>query len=236
VALSLRVYEGQTGEVVGTLFHAESGLDRESLLGIGAVDGVEELIDRAAADVVESLVAGGRRRPQERGHLGDFGRIALVPITTTLPVNGVEVSLEVSEALRAILETQGVALAQPACVRQALRGPEGDTWGELSAGARERVRARCAAETIVTGAVERWELTGGSRGPIPVVAVALRLLDAESGRILRTASLEESGADRPGWFGAGRVHSKGELLHRLLGRLATQLLDEREAARRRSSS
>jgi hypothetical protein len=76
---------------------------------------------------------------------------------------------------------------------------------------------------LVTGSVERWEIRGGVT-PEPVVAVAVRLLDAATGRILFVGSLEAGGWDHEGWFGLGRVHSRGTHLRNLLERIATRML------------
>ena len=129
-----------------------------------------------------------------------------------------------TEAARATLLRNGASLAPPECVSGALRSQKLRVWGELSAAARTAIRDACAADLLVTGSLERWEITGSAQEPRPIVALALRLLDGASGRILWMGSREASGWDGQGLFGLGRIHSRGALLDHLLSRLGRDLL------------
>jgi hypothetical protein len=220
LTLSARLYDGRTGRLARAVAIARSGLDRRGLLGLGAIGELETLVPPTVAELLAALDLGGPSAPPE---YGPTDRIGLVPFTVNDVDDGLEVALAATETMRALLAATGVPLAEPGCVSSAMRGPGGIQWGELSAETRAELHRECGAVRLVTGSVERWEIRGGS-SPEPVVAVAVRLLDAESGRILFVGSLESGGWDREGWFGSGRVHSRGEHLRNLLERIATRML------------
>jgi len=224
VTVGARLYDGETGRLVGAGFQGMSGIDDLGLLGTGRLETVDELAPRVASELLGPLLSGlrtGTRRPLERGRPGDS--IAIIPFTSTAPQDAFVVATAATEAFRERLLESGRRLAEPGCVRAGLRRRDVVSWGELTAGSREAIRQQCEVERMVTGAVERWESAGGGQTPEPAVAVALRLIDAADGRVLWTGSIEARGWDRPGWFGLRRYYSRGRLLESLLERLATAL-------------
>lgn len=224
VALAVRLYGGD-GHLVWTDFVGRSGLDDRTVLGLGELATLEELLPVA----VEELLApwGGTAvsaaRTREENVLAALGRVALLTFTATVPEDGVAVAGAATDATRAMLHRMGADLADPGCVLTGLRSDRTRRWGELSGRARLAVRDRCAVETVITGSIERWEATVQWGEPAPIVAVALRALDATSGRILWMGSRELGGADHGGLFGLRRVHSRGALLVRLLDELGREM-------------
>ena len=61
----------------------------------------------------------------------------------------------------------------------------------------------------------------------------MRLLDAETGRILWSDSMERRGWDRAGLFRAGRIYSRGTLTEAMMRKLVRRLLREIERSARR---
>jgi hypothetical protein len=226
LTLSARLYDGASGRLVWTGFVGANGLDGERLLGIGRLDTYDQLAEHAVAELLAPLATGGTglEPPPAVAGAERLGTVAIVPFTATLATDGLEVSLTATESLREILARHGARLAEPACVRTGLRQAGGDRWGELTAEAREAIRVACGADHLLTGSIERWEIAGSGTAPEPVLAVAIRLLDATEGRILWTGSLEGGGWDRPGPFGLHRVYARGEWLERLLERIIRNLL------------
>jgi len=224
LTVSARLYDGRTGRMAWAGAVARSGLDTRGLLGIGAVTDLATLVPPVVAELVAGveLDAAAAASPGS-GVATAHDLIGIVPFTVNEVADGIEVAAAATETMRALLVAAGVPLAEPGCVTTALRGPAGIQWGELSAEVRAELRDACGAARLVTGSVERWEVRGGA-SPEPVVAVAVRLLDAGSGRILFVGSLEAGGWDREGWFGRGRVHSRGAHLRHLLERIATRML------------
>jgi hypothetical protein len=188
------------------------------MLGIGGIGELENLLPPAVVELLDTLALGARGASETTGE-----RVGLVPFTVNEVDDGLEVAAAATETMRSILAAAGVPLAEPGCVASALRGPSGIRWGELAEETRVTLRQSCGAVRLVTGSVERWEIRGGVT-PEPVVAVAVRLLDAATGRILFVGSLEAGGWDHEGWFGLGRVHSRGTHLRNLLERIATRML------------
>jgi hypothetical protein len=226
LTLSVRLYEGRSGRLAWAGAIGRSGLDSRRILGVGAIHDLESLAPIAVAALLEPL--GGedgalRRAAATAGEAGGDA-YALVPFTAVAIAEGLEVAAAATETLRATLVDRGVELTEPSCVTTALRRPDGVRWGELDAESRAKLRDDCGARLLVTGAVERWEIAGSALSPEPVVAVAVRLLDAASGEILWTGSLEARGWDREGWFGHGRVYSRGDHLRRLLDRIVNRML------------
>jgi hypothetical protein len=224
LTISARLYDGRTGRMAWAGAVARSGLDTRGLLGIGAIVDLATLLPPVVAELLAGVELGAAAAASPGvGEEAPPDLVGIVPFTVNEVVDGLEVAAAATETMRALLLAAGVPLAEPGCVTTALRGPGGIQWGELSAEVRAELRDACGAARLVTGSVERWEVRGGS-SPEPVVAVAVRLLDAESGRILFVGSLEAGGFDREGWFGRGRVHSRGAQLRNLLERIVTRML------------
>jgi len=224
LTLSARLYDGRTGRLAWAGALGRSGLDGRRLLGLGVVESLDALI----APTLDELLAPLLALVRSGAAAGDAGaegreRIALVPFTAVGTPEGVEVAMAATETMRAVLAARGAATAEPGCVAGVLRRPEGVRWGELDAPSRRALRDDCGATRLVTGAVERWELVGTSGAPEPIVAVAVRLVDVDSGAISWTGSLERGGSDRPGWFGLGRVFSRGQQLRRLLEQITQRM-------------
>lgn len=229
LAVSIRFYAGDSGELVWAGFLGRSGLDGRRLLGLGVVDRMETL----APEAVRRLLAeapildggGGRSRaPDRRGATpGAEGRLAVVPFTSYVEQDAQPVADAATEAATAVLVRFGAELASPGCVRDAMRRQKARAWGEIAAATRAELRTSCGAHRLLTGAVERWDLAGSGLEPEPLIALSLRLLDAETGGILWMGSREAGGWDRESVLGIGRVFSRGALLGRLLGSLAREL-------------
>lgn len=223
LTVSARLYDGRTGRMAWAGAVARSGLDRRGLLGIGAIAELADLLPPVVTELLAGVELSSAAADRKAGVAAATDLVGIVPFTVNEVEDGLEVAAAATETMRALLAAAGIPLAEPGCVTRALRGPGGIQWGELSAEVRTELRDACGAGRLVTGSVERWEVRGGS-SPEPVVAVAVRLLDAESGRILFVGSLEAGGWDREGWFGRGRVHSRGAHLRHLLERIATRML------------
>jgi hypothetical protein len=129
----------------------------------------------------------------------------------------------VTEAAQARFFAEGVTLVSPNRLHDILRRLQGGRWGGVTAETRAVLGSSAGADTILTGNVEAYDLGGGEDEPEPSLTVALRLLEASSGRILWTASAERDGWDRQGLFRLGRVHSRGALVKNVMKTLARRL-------------
>jgi TolB-like protein len=226
LTLSVRLYSTETGELLWTGFRGESGLDRRTLLGMGRIADVEALAPLVARDLLRDLPqtasgagAAGPREPRR----SRLGTVAVVPFTGSTDWQATLNAEAVTEAAQARLFADGVRLVSPNRLHDILRRLQGGQWGGVTAETRAALERTAAADTILTGAVETYELGGGEAEPEPAVAIGLRLLDASTGRILWTGSSERRGWDHQGLFRRGRVYSRGALTARVLEGLARRL-------------
>jgi len=227
LSVSLRVYASASGELSLARFAAASGLDRRKLLGLGQIAELERLVPIA----VERLLRALPESVAESGGAASGGAsqalatVAVVPFDGSTPVQATQHAETVTEAAYARLMEDGVPLVSPNSAHEILRRQQGGRWGGVTAEARAALHASSGADAILTGSVETYEVGGAEQEPEPRVAVALRLLDAASGRILWTGSLERSGWDKGGLFRTGRVYSRGALTEQILRSLVRRLRD-----------
>lgn len=229
LALSARSYDAATGELGWAGFESGSGLDSRGLLGLGTVTEAEVLAERLARRLVGRLAAAGA------GTAADGpGVVALVPLSGLAETDATRAAETATEIARAALVGRGVPVLSPNLAWEGLylrRGGEPlGGWGLVDAATR-RAFVEAGAELIVTGSVERWETAGDGFEPEPVVTVALRALDAESGRIVWTGALDRRGWDGETAFRLGRIWDHGTLAARLIERLTERMLDDLAAGR-----
>jgi hypothetical protein len=230
LTLSVRVYAADTGELAFAGFRGVSGLDRRTVLGLGTISAVEALAPLAARDLLRDLpqaAAAVGASPPGGASRAPLGTLALVPFTGSTEWQPTLSAEAVTEAAQARFFADGVRLVSPNRLQDVLRRLQGGQWGGVAEGTRAALAP--AADTILTGTVEVYELGGGDAEPEPRVAVALRLLEASTGRILWTGSAERSGWDRQGLFRRGRIHSRGALADRVVEELSRRL--DREGIR-----
>ncbi|MEJ2084955.1 MAG: hypothetical protein P8Y44_04655, partial [Acidobacteriota bacterium] len=183
------------------------------------------LVRRTLAAAMTSMDRSPESSPSRTQSQG-LGRVALVPFTGYVEQDALGVADAVTEASRAVLIRQGLHLAAPGCVSQALRLQRAQVWGELTAEARTYLETECGADSLLTGSVAHWEINGSAYEPVPEIALAMRLLNASSGRILWMSSIEKTGRSSESLFRAGRIYSRGRLLDRILTRLTDEMLAE----------
>lgn len=237
LALSLRLYEGGSGDLVWAGFMGRSGLDGRKLLGLGVLESVDSLAPELVRRLVAQLpLAAPRRDPlspsREAAAARDLGTLALVPFTAYVPEDALAVAEAATEAARAVMQRVEVEVASPGCVRESLRRQRAAVWGELAESARRGIADSCGADRILTGSVELWEKRGSGLEPEPEIGVALRLLDTATGRILWMGAREAGGWDNATLFKVGRVYSRGALLDRLLSKLTLGLLRQQASGPR----
>lgn len=234
VTISMRVYDARDGRLAWAGFRGSSGLDNRKLLGLGTITEVEPLLPVAVEPLVSDLLerlggSGSPDEPRRRIRRADAGALAIVPFSGVTSRRALAVAETVTEAARAAALGAGLELAPRHCVDSVMREQRNRAWGGVDAELRRGLRNSCGATEVLTGAVERYDVGGGALEPEPLVAIALRLLDAETGRIVWTGAAERRGWERQGLLRLGRVYSRGELTERILRTLTARLLEERDA-------
>ena len=229
LALSIRFYEGDTGELVWADFQGRNGLDGRKALGLGVITSIDDLARELVRRVLQASILSTDPVAARRSLApvdSSYGRVALVPFTGYVEKDALGVADAVTEASRAVLVRRGVDLVPPGCVAQALRSQRSQVWGELAAATRSYLRETCEAELLLTGSVGQWEVSGSAFEPVPKIALAVRLLDAANGKILWMSSIEKTGRSSESLFRIGRIYSRGTLLDRLLTRLTDEMLEQ----------
>jgi hypothetical protein len=223
LALSARSYDGATGELVWAGFESGSGLDGRTVLGLGVVGAAEELAERLTRRLARELAEAPA---VATGRAADLGVVAIVPLSGLAETDATRAAETVTEIARAALIARGVRVLSPNRVFQALYTGRGAApiagWGVVDAVTR-RALCEAGADLVLTGSVERWGMAGDGLEPEPLVTVALRVLDATSGRIVWTGALERRGWDHQAVFRLGRIHDHGSLAERMVDRLTTRL-------------
>lgn len=237
LAVSLRLYSAASGELVWSGFRGASGSDRRKLLGLGKITDLESLIPFVVRDLLaempprlESL--GAEPTFDRAAAPSGLGKVAIFPLTGSTGQRATLHAETVTEALRAQLFGSGVDLASPNLVSEIMRQQQRGVREGVAAATRTALHEMAGANKILTGEMETYDLGGSEFEPRPEVAVALRLLDAASGRILWTGALERTGWDGQGLFTLGRIYSRGALAERLMEILTERLFREYQATDR----
>jgi hypothetical protein len=195
---------------------------------------MENLIPFAVRDLLADLPttsdsAEPASRPNRRASPVDLGRVAIIPFAGSTKQRATLNAETVTEAVRSQLFKAGVDLVSPNLAYEILRQQQSGRWDGVTAESWTALHTTAGADAILTGEVEIYALGGSEFVPQPRVAVAMRLLDAATGRILWTGALERTGWDGQSLLGLGRVYSRGALTERIM-KILTKRLEKEYAA------
>ncbi|MGB5398998.1 MAG: hypothetical protein WBO71_02170 [Thermoanaerobaculia bacterium] len=232
ITLSALAVRGDSPEDSRSAFKSATGIDGLHFLGLGEVWDLDRLADLALLDLVDQLdlTAEEAPRPLESSSSSAnwqaaVGRIAVLPLSSSSARRASATADAATQALYSVLRENGVDIVAPNRIAEVLRQHRARRWGELSREVWTAIAEECQVNLILTGSVEAYEAGPGTE-PRPFVAVALRGLDAESGRIVWTGALERDGWFRQTIFRGRRIYSRGQLLTVLLARLTSDLADQ----------
>ena len=185
-------------------------------------------MQRLTADLAGSLVEDRSEPDGPRQSAGAaLGFLAIVPFAGLTASDATANAETATEAARAAVHRLGARPVSPGCTNEVLRRQRLVGWGGVDADARSALRGLCGADAILTGSVELYDVGQGEQEPEPRVAIALRLVETETGRIVWTGAAERRGWDRQGLFRLGRVYSRGALTEEMMDSLARSLVRER---------
>ena len=182
LTLSVRLYStAHGGAPLDGLPRARAASIGGRVLGLGTIAEVEELAPLVARDLLRELprAAGGAGAAVPREGASGAGS-APSPSSRSRdrrPGSPRSSAEAVTEAAQARLFADGVRLVSPNRLHDVLRRLQGGQWGGVTAETRAALARTAAADTILTGAVEAYDLGGGDGEPEPVVAIGLRLLE-----------------------------------------------------------
>lgn len=228
LTLSGRAYDGNTGEMIWAGFEGGSGSDSNKILGLGQVWAIEDLSPRIVDRLLEGLHEAvssdwrGSLKDPARQAAARLGSVAIIPFASITSGRATENAGSVTEATRAAIFQLGLPVVAPGCTNEVLRRTRGD-WGGVDTTTRLKLQQECGADSIITGSVEKYESGSTVQEPNPEVSMGMRLIDANSGRILWTEGLERTGFDSQSILRFGRVHSAGDLTERMIEKLTKRM-------------
>jgi hypothetical protein len=206
-------------------FSSSTAIDGLHFFGLGEMWDLGQLAELALTDLLEQLDLGSQeasrptRQPSSKQPWpAALGRLAVLPLTSNIRYAPTDAADAATQALVCVLQQEGADLISPNQLAEVLRQGRARRWGELDQEVRSAIYQDAEARYILTGAVEAYNAGLGAQ-PRPTIAIALRALDAETGRIVWTGALERDGWFRQTVFRQGRIYSRGELLTLLLRRL-----------------
>jgi len=245
--LALSAFElRSTGlEVSWAGFESATGLDDKRPLGLGRIDRLEELAERAARRLARRCADRSPGRPAAplRGELAvqvvdermaalEQGPLAVVPFDA-IDADDASLAAEIAtDAAVTALWRAGRRVIWPGAVREILLQRGRLARGGLAPLDRAALRAALSPGVLVTGTVERFVETGQADALRPRVAVSLRVIAADDGRLVAIGGIDADGHAHPGAFGRRTIHGLETLLLRAQSELVTRLLPARRHAGR----
>jgi len=234
VTVSAQVMRRGERELVWAGFQSVTAMDEVGLLGRGWLGDLDLLEQKAALRLAASFIGreryGGRPpRPARKlfRHqaldLGSAGTIAVLPFGGATGVGAGNAGLMATDLAYAVLWRRGATVALPGAVDDQLYLLDAGVRSGLDGPGRASLAAGLDASLLFTGTVETFEFLQQSAEPEPVVALAVRLIEASTGRLLAHGGAEREGWDRQRLFGRGRVHSPERLTELIMESLVADL-------------
>jgi hypothetical protein len=234
VTVSAQVMHRGEQRLVWAGFESLTAMDEVGLLGRGWVGDLDTLEQMAAAKLAAGFTWRGnpaQRAPRPASRLfrrlaldvEAAGTIAVLPFEGTTGVGATNTGLMATDLAYAALWRQGATLALPGAVAELLRGAEATILGILDHSTRSRLAGELDADLLFTGTVETFEFIQQGAEPEPAVALAVRIIEPRTGRLLAHGGAEREGWDRQRLFRRGRVHSPERLAQLIMESLVADL-------------
>jgi TolB-like protein len=229
VALSARLLDVATSNVVWAGSATEYGDPRVRLLGVGAHHPLT-LAQYAADDLLKDFRLGRPQnspivqavrlrgedpleRPCHKVMLVTFGNESETNFAGNIVAN---------EVLTALLH-RGFSLVDPGRVREMMLGSKDLVQGEISRELLVKCGRDLGADFVLTGTVSRFESQRGQLFEEPAVAFEARLIDTKKGDVVWAKMYSRDGKDSAWLFNIGYVHGLADLSRRMCRQLVWDL-------------
>jgi hypothetical protein len=213
--LSMRVLNSLTGAVIWADSRYSSGADYAGLLGLGEITSAEKLAALQIHDLVTSLRGWWSAHPDEiripENTQSPKTIMLIIPFSN-------ETSLETAgqvadNILLTLLLQRGYAVIEPGVVNEQLSSLGAASQGGIDLATLKILQARYNADYCITGIVDLYqEVSQSESGETPVVQVSVRMLQADTGKMIWARQVEHSGTDYTKVFKLGAVHDAARLL------------------------
>ncbi|MBI5362427.1 MAG: hypothetical protein HZA53_04550 [Planctomycetes bacterium] len=205
IAVGLRVIDLASGERVQSAFVALRGQDGRGLLGLGAVEDVNELEERALPSlfaafgehggplVRPSVAAAARARTQPADTAPEAERVAVLPFINRSTRSDAGASF--SEILaHEWFRARGVRVVEASELRAALRRARIRTLQEMDAATMASIGELLGVRWFALGSVDRFGEEAVVRDQRhPEIEVSMRVVDARTGLVAASRSLRLRG-------------------------------------------
>ena len=222
ITLSAQIFRPETTTLDWSGFVSMTGLDRQTWLGLGEVDSLDELLRRAIGELFADFASGPSGSPKKRlphskhGFLREpvppstSGAVAVIPFDSIVDRDALRVAELQTRAWIAALDRGGFRVVRPGAVHQVMRERGQLLLGEVDRSTALELATRLGVEWVLTGTVETYK-TGSGLLPDPWVAIGARLIHSDSGRIFWSDGRERQGSDSQTLFQQGRIYSAADL-------------------------
>jgi hypothetical protein len=242
--LTLRLLDTRTARLIWAASAGLTGDDFSGPFGLGRVRDPAILAHRLARDVLQSLPSPGAvpvaTEERGRGLLGLLrrgpdvgygsptlreslaGPLAVLPLENTSERKGA--AIIVTDIVVAHLVKRGFSVIEPGEVAEALIALRSAPFGSIDLETLRGLRQRTGAGAVLLGTVHDYN-EGIQRGGTtsPSVALDLRILETESGRIIWSAHHEGEGANYRVVLDFGKIRSMVPLVNEVIHEMFSSL-------------
>ncbi len=205
LGLSVRVLDPVSLKLTRAVSLGRTAVDDVGWLGRGRVDSLGTLADLLVHDVLAAILPLSREsRPA-----------AVFPQAVVVPLDNLSATDNAGAVCGAVLVSrlmaQGFPVVEPGFVRELQLDRETAYRGGIDLDNLHALADSKHAQVVITGTVDVFATGGDPATGVSEVALGLREIDPDSGRVLLTREIRMKGDDHDGWFRQGRIHSLSAL-------------------------
>lgn len=225
IMISARLVDLQSEKVLAAISVGKTVQETERVFGLGRANEIEAVIDPVVEDFMTQLEPPlhGAGPPHAAHH--KCGLVAVVPL------DDYSERRHGAEVLHNLLLSELVAhdweVVEPGIVRQILLDEQRTARGGVSLEVLSILREQLGVCLVVTGELEIFTQTAsGVDVSVPRLGYGLRLIDAQSGRLLASIDRARDGSEGETLFTRGREYSMARLARETLEDVVTWMAEE----------
>ena len=215
VGFSARLLNSLSGEVIWADSRYVSGADYAGVLGLGEIASTERLASLEVHELIQSLRHWWLKHPEKihaeanSGH--DQASFMIIPFDNT---SASETAGQIADnVLLSLLVQRGFRVIEPGTVKEQMMAVGAAVKGGIDLTTLEILQDRFEADYSITGMLSAYQEAAESEdGESPTVQLDIRLLQAETGKLIRAQRLERTGRDYVKIFQFGLIRNPARLL------------------------
>jgi curli biogenesis system outer membrane secretion channel CsgG len=215
VAVSLRLLDLESLELVGAASAGSTGDDQLGLFEQGRISDLETLSLVLLKTTLKELLEP-KSQSYNRVLPAGFEKLAVVPLNNYSETNYADRIL--ANVVLSELHSAGYFVVEPGFVREVELLREEANRGGIGRSSATALFRGLGVEGVVTGTLDSWHpARGQASGAVPQLAFGLRLVDARTCQVKLAREYAGAGNDHDGLFWQGRQRSLVEVAKRLAG-------------------